>query len=75
MNFNEAYRELEEEFRRRVDADYALWRFESVYLPNTNPKDLVNYVLVGMEPSLKGWANDIPDAWERINRGFRNFCP
>ena len=27
-----------------------------------------------MEPSLKGWAKNIPDAQEKISKGFRNFC-
>ena len=74
MNFQEAYGELEEEFRARVDADYKQWGFQSVYLPNTAPKAPVDYVLVAMEPSLRGWAKGIPDAKEKITLGFRNFC-
>ena len=65
MTFEEAYRELEEEFQRRVDADYKEWEFESVYLPNSAPESPVDYVLVAMEPSLRGWARDIPDAREK----------
>ena len=42
--------------------------------PNLTPKAPVDYVLVAMEPSLKGWAQDIPDAQEKIAKGFRNFC-
>ena len=74
MTFDEAYRELEEEFRRRVDDDYQQWEFESVYLPNIAPMAPVDYVLIAMEPSLKGWAKDFPDAKKRIKLGFRNFC-
>ena len=74
MNFQEAYSELKEEFRARVDADHQQWKFESVHLPNTAPNGPVDYILVAMEPSLKGWAKDTADARERIDLGFRNFC-
>ncbi len=74
MTFEQAYLELEQEFRRRVADDCRQWKFESVYLPNVAPQIPVDYVLVAMEPSLKGWANDLEDARKRINRGFKNFC-
>ena len=74
MTFEQAYRELEKEFRRRVADDCRQWKFDSVYLPNVAPQGPVDYVLVAMEPSLEGWANDLVDAKKRINLGFRNFC-
>ena len=73
MNFDDAYRQLEDEFKKRVVEDRKQWKVESVYLPNVAPKAPVDYVLIGMEPSLKGWAKDIPDAQEKICKGFRNF--
>ena len=74
MNLDIAYKQLECDFKKRVVEDYKRWKFESVYLPNVAPKAPVDYVLIAMEPSLKGWAKNIPDAQERISKGFRNFC-
>ena len=74
MNFEEAYKQLEEKFKQRVVKDYNQFEFESVFLPNVAPKGPVDYILIAMEPSLKGWAEDIPDAREKITKGFRNFC-
>ena len=42
--------------------------------PTQLPESPVDYVLVAMEPSLRGWARDIPDAREKTCKGFRNFC-
>ena len=72
VTFDQAYRELEEEFRGRVADDCRQWK--SVYLPNVAPQSPVDYVLVAMEPSLKGWAKDFSDAKKKIELGFRNFC-
>ena len=59
MNFEEAYKQLEEKFKQRVVEDYnPPWKFESVFLPNVAPKGPVDYILIAMEPSLKGWAQD-----------------
>ena len=74
MNFEEAYRQLKDKFRQRVDKDNKQWKFESIFLPNVAPKAQVDYILVAMEPSLNGWAQDIPDAHQKICKGFRNFC-
>jgi hypothetical protein len=74
MNFEDAYKQLEKEFKKRVAEDCKQWKFKSVFLPNEAPKAPVDYVLVAMEPSLKGWAKDIPDARKKICKGFRNFC-
>ena len=82
MNFNDAYRQLEGEFRERVAEDHRQWKFESVYLPNMAPEAPVDYVLIGMEPSLGFWSGkkeqDINErmrtAQEKIDDGFRNFC-
>ena len=74
MTFKEAYRVLEGEFRQRVEEDNRHWNFESIFLPNVEPAGPVDYVLVGMEPSLGGWADDLEDAQRKIDGGFRNFC-
>ena len=82
MNFNDAYMQLEDEFRERVAEDRKQWKFESVYLPNVAPEAPVDYVLIGMEPSLRTWAGikkqdfneRMRTAQEKIDDGFRNFC-
>ena len=73
MTFEEAYRSLKEESRLRVKKDNEEFCSESIFLPNRMPAGPVDYVLVGMEPSLAGWAKDLDDAQKKINEGFRNF--
>ena len=79
MTFDQVYRKLEEEFRQRVEDDNKRWRFESILLPNVEPAGPVDYVLIGMEPSLGGFAKGkgvarIAYAQSLIDEGFRNFC-
>ena len=74
MTFDQTYRKLEEDFRQRVEEDNKRWKFESIFLPNVEPTGPVDYVLIGMEPSLGGWAKDVQDAQRQIDEGFRNFC-
>ena len=73
MNFREAYKKLEENFRHQVEEDKKLG-IESIFLPNMVPKAPVDYVLIGMEPSLLGFARSLDDAEEKIDKGYRNFC-
>ena len=78
MIFEQAYKELEDDFRQRVEKDKQSGR-ESIFLPNIRPTRPVDYVLVGMEPSLGRWARGkgksrLEDAQKRIDQGFRNFC-
>ena len=54
MDFTEAYREQELDFRQRVFEDMRLFSGDMIFLPNVEPKGPVDYVLVGMEPSLGG---------------------
>ena len=78
MPFDEtAYHNLERLFEAQVDRDkaHAIERIVQgwgVYLPCVEPESLVNYVIVGMEPSF-GWAKTIEDARNKIQKGFRNF--
>ena len=76
-----AYESLEREFAARVEQDNRDFEervkrgeYRGVYLPNVRPTGKVDYVLVGMEPSLGGWAEDPFDACKQIAGGFRNFC-
>ena len=72
MTFEEAYSELEEEFSRRVHEDNKRgWC--SVFLPNLRPAGPVDFVLVGMEPSLQWAKGDFEVAQDKIDAGFRNF--
>ena len=72
MSFREHYKRLEVEFSQRVEEDKGLG-IESIFLPNIEPTGPVDYVLVGMEPSLGGWADDLDEARKRIDGGFRNY--
>ena len=78
MNFKEAYASLEKEFALKVKEDKAHGR-KCIFLPNIEPTGPVDYVLIGMEPSLGGWAKGKGDAkfeyaQREICKGFRNFC-
>ena len=55
MTFEEAYSALEDDFRRRVEGDKHSG-MKCIFLPNVEPTAPVDYVLVGMEPSLGRWA-------------------
>ena len=74
-----AYESLEREFMDRVEGDNKKFeekvregKYRGIYLPNVRPSSQVDYVLVGMEPSLGGWAEDPFDACKQIAGGFRN---
>lgn len=74
-----AYESLEREFAARVKRDNRDFEervkrgdYRGIYLPNVRPTVKVDYVLVGMEPSLGGWAKDLIDAQIKISGGFRN---
>ena len=53
MTFEEAYSALEDDFRQRVEGDKQSG-MKCIFLPNVEPAGPVDYVLVGMEPSLGG---------------------
>jgi hypothetical protein len=67
MNFTAHWNALERDFAdaARVDGD--------VYLPIFSPLGPVDFILVGMEPSLGHWARTPSEAEARIASGFRNF--
>ena len=78
MNFKEAYASLKKELALRVEEDKAHGS-ECIFLPNVEPTGPVDYVLIGMEPSLGGFAKGKGDAriayaQSLIDEGFRNFC-
>ena len=73
------YRELENRFKEQVEADRAAL-LESVekkygpYIPSVKVTEQVDYVLVAMEPNIKGAENT--EAVERlVAKGLRGFQP
>ena len=81
MSFTDQYRALEQEFRARAGKDNEQYGKETgIYLPNIPPSAPVDFVLVGMDPSLGRWATGttkterFEKARERIESGFRNFA-
>lgn len=67
MTFRERVRDLERRFSSLAERD------GSVYLPNFMPTGPVDYVLIGMEPSLGAWGPRPAEARAKIAAGFRNF--
>ena len=67
MTFGERVRDLERSFRTLAERD------GSVYLQNFMPAAPVDYVFIGMEPSLGAWASSPEKARAKIAAGFRNF--
>ena len=73
MPIDEArYKDLERCFEAQVQEDRAHAKGRGVYLPCPQPKDQVDYIFVGMEPSFD-WADDDEDAEKKICKGFRNY--
>ena len=72
ITFEQAYANLEEEFRHRVVMDEERWGVESVYLPTVVPSGPVDFVLVAMEPSMGTQSKE--EVQGRIDAGARNFC-
>ena len=71
-----AYAHLELKFREQVRLDNELATSpegQGVYCPVREPISSVDFILVAMEPSLKGWATDLEDARKQVEKGFKNF--
>jgi hypothetical protein len=66
-DFDTAYRALEQRMKALAETD------GQVYLPNPQPPAPVQYVLICMEPSLRGWADSEQEAKSKVEAGFRNF--
>ncbi len=78
MKFSDAYHDLERLFQEKVDKDNTKGQKvdeeKSIFLPNNPPDRLVDFVLVGMEPSRDRWAPDLNQGRKNIEQGFRNFA-
>ena len=46
----------------------------NVYLPSIQPPIPVDFVFIGMEPSLGRWAKTQEEAKEKIEQGFKDFA-
>ena len=67
MTFRAAYHDLEARMKALAEVD------GDVFLPNPEPSEPVEYLLVCMEPSLARWASSPDDARAEVEAGFRNF--
>ena len=77
MTFKQAYKELEEKFKARVDLDKHIHGVESLFLPNVEPTGQVDYVLVGMEPGLNAMDLKTAEGRRSTRATFENWgrCP
>jgi hypothetical protein len=66
-SFHDKYRELEKRMKALAESE------GDIFLPNTEPEDPVQYVLICMEPSLGRWASSADEARSKVEAGFRNF--
>ena len=78
MHFDAAlYCELESRFKEQVKKDNESAKSpdgKGVYTPIREPEGPVDFILVAMEPSLKGWAIDLQDAQRQIDEeDFKNL--
>ena len=73
-----AYSNLEQHFRDQVIRDrsrviqWVVKKGLGVYLPCLKPKNMVDYIFVGMEPSF-GWADSVEDGEKKVEEGATNF--
>src|SRR5436190_8414128 len=65
--FRASYQRLEARMTRLAEAD------GDVFLPNPELSRPVEYLLIGMEPSLGRWARSREEADAKVKAGFRNF--
>ena len=66
-HFHASYRGLEVRMKALAEAD------GDVFLPVPEPDGPADYILIGMEPSLGGWARSADEARSKVEAGFRNF--
>ena len=74
MSFKEKYADLERLFQHQVVEDREKHDITSIYLPNIQPDSPVDFVFIGMEPSLGRWAPNPENACNTIDNGFKNFA-
>jgi hypothetical protein len=67
-SFDQRYSSLVKKFRRLAESE------GSVYLPTIRPAGPVDYVFIGMEPSLGHWARMPQEAEKKVRQGFTNFA-
>ena len=68
-------KDFDQEYSSLVQESSRLAKFEgNVYLPIIRPPRQVDYVFIGMEPSLRHWAKTPQEAEEKVGRGFKDFA-
>ncbi|MGA2670593.1 MAG: hypothetical protein ABSF21_04165 [Dehalococcoidia bacterium] len=74
--FGKDYAKLENRFRVQVEEDRKLLRCNDIVFLSQSmmPIHQVDYVFIGMEPSLRRWARTQQEAEEKIERGFKDFA-
>ena len=69
MTFHQVYGELEQKIECMIEEE------NTIFLPFLRPKGPVDFVLVGMESSLGGWAPSGPtEACEKRGQGMKHFA-
>ena len=66
-DFHTSYQNLATQMKARAEKD------GDAYLPNIKPIGPVDYVFIGMEPSLGKWARTADEARSKVDAGFCNF--
>jgi hypothetical protein len=66
--FDQKYSSLVKKFSRLAKSE------GNIYLPTIRPPRQVDYVFIGMEPSLGHWSKTPQEAEEKIGRGFKDFA-
>jgi hypothetical protein len=67
-SFDTKYARLKERFQREAEKE------GSIYLPCVKPPRPVDFVFIGMEPSLGRWAKTKQEASDKIGQGFKDFA-
>lgn len=75
MTFKEQYKDLEDKFKERIKEDngHNDMKIPSYYLPNVEPKDKVDFVLVAMEPSGTAKENGQPHVPRNFMASYEDF--
>jgi hypothetical protein len=66
-DFHASYQHLATQMKGLAEKD------GDAYLPNIKPIGPVDYVFIGMEPSLGKWARTVDEARSKVDAGFCNF--
>ena len=78
MTFQQRYKALEDKFKAQIEKDNKHLKIPSYYLPNVEPKDKVDFVLVAMEPSGTAREDGQPHVYRNFMASYEDlltqFC-